>query len=164
MSSRTVWEPNDLVPPRSEMIGSPGAIQGCPGSWGAVFISGEPIPAPRLARRLRWAELLPPAEQPAEATRGRRRRGGFRGPRRPGKHAAESERVGEAVHRPRHTAQRGVQSSDGAPCAAAHATDRLIDPAGHSTDGLIDPAGRPVHGLSDPAGRLVDPGREAPAD
>ena len=30
MSSSTVWEPNDLVTPRREMIGSPGAIQVCP--------------------------------------------------------------------------------------------------------------------------------------
>ncbi len=30
MSSSTVCEPNDLVTPRSEMIGSPGAIQACP--------------------------------------------------------------------------------------------------------------------------------------
>ena len=28
MSSRTVCEPNDLVTPRGEMIGPPGAIQG----------------------------------------------------------------------------------------------------------------------------------------
>jgi hypothetical protein len=27
MSSRTVWEPKDFVTSRSEMIGSPGAIQ-----------------------------------------------------------------------------------------------------------------------------------------
>jgi hypothetical protein len=30
MSSSTEWEPKDLVTPRSEMIGSPGAIQACP--------------------------------------------------------------------------------------------------------------------------------------
>ena len=30
MSSSTVWEPNDFVTPRREMIGSPGAIQAGP--------------------------------------------------------------------------------------------------------------------------------------
>ena len=47
MSSSTVCEPKDLVTPRREMIGSPGAIHGATASCCWVSIRGEPIPRAR---------------------------------------------------------------------------------------------------------------------
>ncbi len=42
MSSSTVCDPNDLVTPRKEMMGSPGAIHGC-ASVCAVGVGSESI-------------------------------------------------------------------------------------------------------------------------
>src|ERR1700728_4770556 len=66
MSSSTVWEPNDFVTPRREMIGSPGAIHGCPTSCCWVSIREEPIPYAGLALGVGEVGVLQAAEQAAD--------------------------------------------------------------------------------------------------
>lgn len=71
MSSSTVCDPNDLVTPRNEMMGSPGAIHAWVSPCGSDAMKGEPAIvanlAPRASRRaVRAANGSGAAEQVRE--------------------------------------------------------------------------------------------------
>src|ERR1700722_15761764 len=156
MSSRTVWEPKDLVTPRREMIGSPGATQG----WAPccrVSMRGELASCPGLARcQPRAPPCESAAEQPTQRAadviqhvRLRRRCRGRRVARPPG--------AGGPTKESRHTLTDPVQRAvDRAGCAvdrpvdrAGCAVDRPVHALRRAVDGAADPVGQSVHGAAD---------------